>query len=37
MATLDDLTNLASAGHYLMVVSKLRADGTIQSSLVNAG
>jgi PPOX class probable F420-dependent enzyme len=37
MATLDDLTMLARTEHHLMVVSTLRADGTIQSSLVNAG
>lgn len=37
MTTLDDLTALARAEDHLMVVSTLRADGTIQSSLVNAG
>lgn len=37
MTTLDDLTALAAPEQFLMVVSTLRADATIQSSLVNAG
>ena len=37
MTTLDDVTALARPEQFLMVVSTLRADGTIQSSLVNAG
>ena len=36
MTTLDDLAGLAANEHYLAVVSTLRADGTIQSSVVNA-
>jgi PPOX class probable F420-dependent enzyme len=35
--TLDDLMELARPEQCLMVVSTARADGTIQSSLVNAG
>lgn len=37
MTTLDDVTALARPEQFLMVASTLRADGTIQSSLVNAG
>jgi PPOX class probable F420-dependent enzyme len=37
MTPLDELTALAVAEHGLTVVSTLRADATIQSSLVNAG
>jgi PPOX class probable F420-dependent enzyme len=37
MATLTDLIALAARESYLVVVSTIREDGTIQSSLVNAG
>lgn len=37
MAELSDVVALAARESYLMVVSTARADGTIQSSLVNAG
>ena len=37
MKTLADAFELGRADHGLAVVSTLRADGTIQSSLVNAG
>ncbi|HEY3834094.1 MAG TPA: TIGR03618 family F420-dependent PPOX class oxidoreductase [Acidimicrobiia bacterium] len=37
MTTLDDVMEHARPEHCLMVVSTARADGTIQSSLVNAG
>ena len=37
MITLDDAVALATAENGLAVVSTLRADGTIQASLVNAG
>jgi PPOX class probable F420-dependent enzyme len=37
MTTLDDAVALASDESGLAVVSTLRADGTIQASLVNAG
>ena len=37
MITLDDAVVLAAAENGLTVVSTLRADGTIQASLVNAG
>jgi PPOX class probable F420-dependent enzyme len=37
MTSLDDLARLAAAEQYLAIVSTARADGTIQSSLVNAG
>jgi hypothetical protein len=37
MTTLDDAVALASEESGLAVVSTLRADGTIQASLVNAG
>lgn len=35
--TLDDVVELARQDQFLAVVSTLRADGTIQSSVVNAG
>jgi PPOX class probable F420-dependent enzyme len=37
MTTLDDVATLAAKEHGLAVVSTLRADGSIQSTLVNAG
>jgi PPOX class probable F420-dependent enzyme len=37
MTTLQDVVALARLEQYLVVVSTARADGTIQSSLVNAG
>lgn len=37
MTDLNDFTNLAAAEQGLVVVSTARADGTIQSSVVNAG
>jgi PPOX class probable F420-dependent enzyme len=37
MATLRDAVGLGSRENFLVVVSTLRADGTIQSSVVNAG
>jgi PPOX class probable F420-dependent enzyme len=37
MTTLDDFTALARPEQFLMTVATLRADGTIQASLVNAG
>ena len=37
MTTLDEAVALASHEHGLVVVATLRADGTIQSSVVNAG
>jgi PPOX class probable F420-dependent enzyme len=37
MASLDDFAALVPGDHGLVVVSTLRADGTIQSSVVNAG
>jgi PPOX class probable F420-dependent enzyme len=37
MADLSDFTGLVRRDHGLSVVSTLRADGTIQSSVVNAG
>ncbi|GAB2622978.1 PPOX class F420-dependent enzyme [Paractinoplanes abujensis] len=37
MTTLDDFAELARAEQGLVTVSTLRADGTIQASLVNAG
>ena len=37
MTTIDEITELARNEQYLAVVSTLRADSTIQSSLVNAG
>lgn len=37
MTTIDEVIALARDEQYLAVVSTVRADGTIQSSLVNAG
>ncbi|MFW3170974.1 TIGR03618 family F420-dependent PPOX class oxidoreductase [Geodermatophilus sp. CPCC 206100] len=37
MTSLADLVALAAAEHHLAVVSTLRADSTIQASVVNAG
>jgi PPOX class probable F420-dependent enzyme len=37
MTTLDDVVALGRLEQFLVVVSTARADGTIQSSLVNAG
>jgi PPOX class probable F420-dependent enzyme len=37
MTTLSDVTRLLALDHGLSVVSTVRADGTVQSSLVNAG
>jgi hypothetical protein len=37
MSTLDDVVALARTDSYLAMVSTVRSDGTIQSSLVNAG
>lgn len=37
MATMEDVRAMVPRDHGLAVVSTLRADGTIQSSLVNAG
>jgi PPOX class probable F420-dependent enzyme len=37
MATLSDAAEIGSRDGYLAVISTLRADGSIQSSLVNAG
>lgn len=37
MTTLDDVMEIAKREQYLAVVSTLRHDATIQSSLVNAG
>ena len=37
MTTLEDAAALAAQEHGLVVVSTLRADGTVQSSVVNAG
>jgi PPOX class probable F420-dependent enzyme len=37
MTTLDEFASLAAKERGLVVVSTLRADGTIQSSVVNAG
>jgi PPOX class probable F420-dependent enzyme len=37
MTDLDDLSRLVRRDHGLSVVSTLRGDGTIQSSVVNAG
>jgi PPOX class probable F420-dependent enzyme len=37
MTTLDDLTAIAAPEQYLAVAATLRADSTIQSSVVNAG
>lgn len=37
MTTLQEAAELGQADHGLAVIATLRADGTIQSSLVNAG
>jgi PPOX class probable F420-dependent enzyme len=37
MATLQDVAAVGSRDNFLVVVSTLRADGSIQSSVVNAG
>lgn len=37
MTTLDDVVALARPEQFLMTVATVRADGTVQSSLVNAG
>ena len=37
MTTIDEITALARDEQYLAVIATLRADATIQSSLVNAG
>jgi PPOX class probable F420-dependent enzyme len=37
MATLQDAVRIGGADRFLVVVSTLRADGTIQASVVNAG
>ena len=37
MTTLQDVISIGRTGQFLAVVSTLRADGTIQSSVVNAG
>ncbi|MBC6462273.1 pyridoxamine 5'-phosphate oxidase family protein [Actinomadura sp. HBU206391] len=37
MSTLEDFARLVPGDHGLCVVSTLRSDGTIQSSVVNAG
>ncbi len=37
MTTLQDAIEIAKKDHFLAVVSTLRADATIQSSVVNAG
>jgi PPOX class probable F420-dependent enzyme len=37
MTTLDDAVQLGAKEHGLAVISTLRADGTIHSSVVNAG
>ena len=37
MTSLDDITSIAASEHHLAVVSTLRADSTIQASVVNAG
>jgi PPOX class probable F420-dependent enzyme len=37
VTTLQDVVNIGSQDRFLAVVSTLRADGTIQSSVVNAG
>ena len=37
MATIQDVIDIGRADRFLAVVSTLRADGTIQSSVVNAG
>ena len=37
MTSLDDVAAIAADEHHLAVVSTLRADSTIQASVVNAG
>ena len=37
MTTLADVRSIAGRDQYLAVVSTVRADGTVQSSVVNAG
>ena len=37
MPTLDDVTALAATEHHLAVVATVRADATVQASVVNAG
>ncbi|WP_433604963.1 TIGR03618 family F420-dependent PPOX class oxidoreductase [Dactylosporangium sp. CA-139114] len=37
MTTLEDFAGLAAREHGLVVVSTVRADGTVQASVVNAG
>ena len=37
MTSLDDVAALAADEHHLAVVATLRADSTIQASVVNAG
>ena len=37
MTSLDDISVLAAPEHHLAVVSTVRADSTIQASVVNAG
>lgn len=37
MTSLDDVSAVAASEHHLAVVSTLRADATIQGSVVNAG
>jgi PPOX class probable F420-dependent enzyme len=37
VTSLDDVMQLGREDHFLAVVATLRGDGTIQSSLVNAG
>jgi PPOX class probable F420-dependent enzyme len=37
MATLDDVTRIGAGDHHLAVVATVRADGSVQASLVNAG
>ena len=37
MSGLEEFARLVDGDHGLVVVSALRADGTIQSSVVNAG
>jgi len=37
MTTIEEVTALARSEQFLAIVSTVRADGTLQSSLVNAG
>ena len=37
MTTLHDVIELAAREHYLAVISTVRADGSVQASLVNVG